>query len=88
MKKHPFLPMLLLTSACASDPQGEGPVADREYRRDVAHIESAEAFEKKKAACARSGGAVVVRRTFSRRMRGSTPEMDLATCLPGPSGIF
>jgi hypothetical protein len=89
MNKHAFLPVVLLTGACASDPPMGDRVADREYHRNAARIEAAEAFEDKKEACARSGGAVVVRRTFSRRMRSSTPEVKLATCLPGRrGGIF
>lgn len=88
MKKHACLPMLLLASACASDPPTEDELADKQYHRDVARIEAGEAFEEKKEACDRRGGAVFVRRTFSRRMRSSTPEVRLATCIPGRPGTI
>lgn len=88
MNKHACLPMLLLASACASDPPTEDELADRQYHRDVARIEAAEAFERKKEACEQRGGAVIVRRTFSRRMKSSTPEVRLATCVPERAGTI
>ncbi|HET6630354.1 MAG TPA: hypothetical protein VFG91_11320 [Woeseiaceae bacterium] len=89
MKKHACLPMLLLASACASGPPTGDELADQQYHRDAARIEAAEAFERKKEACERRAGAVVVRRTFSRRIRSSIPEVRLATCVPGrPGTIF
>lgn len=89
MKKHACLPMLLVASACASEPPTDDELADRQYRRDVARIEAAEAFERKKEACERRAGAVVVRRTFSRRIKSSTADVRLATCVPGrPGTVF
>lgn len=89
MKKQTYLPVVLLASACASDPPTEDEIADLEYHRDVTRIEAAEEFEKKKAACAARGRVTVVRRVFSRRIRSSTPEVGLVTCLSSrPPVIF
>lgn len=88
MKKHTCLPVLLLASACASEAPSAEDAADRQYQRGVARIEAAEEFEKKKATCGRRGGAVVVQRTFSDRIRSSRPETRLATCVPGRPGTI
>ena len=88
MKTPLCLPALLLAGACASQPPSEEALADSQYHRDVARIEAAEEFERDKAECHRKGGAMVVNRTFSRRIKSSRPDVRLATCLPGRPGAI
>ena len=88
MKTPLCLPALLLAGACASQPPSGEALADRQYHRDVARIEAAEEFERDKAECHRKGGAMVVNRTFSRRIKSSRPEVRVATCASGPPGAI
>jgi hypothetical protein len=85
MKPCGLLPVLALLAACAAERSADER-EDRIYRRETARIEADEAFEDKKATCARSRGVVIVNRTFSRRMRERLEDPGLATCMPGHVG--
>jgi hypothetical protein len=88
MKTPLCLPALLIAGACASQPPSEEALGDRQYQRDAARIEAAEEFERDKAECRRTGGAMVVNRTFSRRLKSSRADVRLATCVPGRAGAI
>lgn len=86
--KNRLMSMFVLVGAgaCASGAPTEDEMEDWQYRRDTARIEAREEFEKLKQDCARSRGAVVVNRTFSRRMQQTPDDVELATCMPGTIG--
>lgn len=86
MRKHACLPVLLLAGACASEPPTEDELADRQYDRDVAHIEASEEYERMKTSCTARGGTVVVNQHSSRRMKSSSTEKRLATCTVSTPG--
>lgn len=82
MRKSGLISILVLAGACASGPS-EDELEEWRYERDSGRIEAEERFEELKQDCARSRGAVVVNRTFSRRMRRTPDDTELATCQPG-----
>lgn len=85
MMKSGLWSVLALIGACAAGPPAEDG-GDWRYRRDTAGIEAQEEFEALKETCSRSRGAVIVNRTFSRRMRRTPDDVRLATCQPGAAG--
>lgn len=88
MKTPLCVPALLLAAACASQPPSEEALADWKYHRDAARIEAAEELQRANAGCHRRGGALVVNRTFSRRIKSSNPDVRLATCVSGGPGAI
>ena len=88
MKTPLWVHVMLLAGACASQPPTGEALADRQYHRDAARIEAAEKFERNKAECQRKGGALVVNRMSSPRMKSSGPDVRLATCVLGRPGAI
>ncbi|HZD52805.1 MAG TPA: hypothetical protein VE175_07135, partial [Woeseiaceae bacterium] len=85
---HAVLSVVLITSACASDSPTREETEDWQYHRDTARIEAQEAFEKMKQSCARSGGAVIVQRTFSNRIQKTPEDPQLASCARAAPGAM
>lgn len=88
MKKSELLAVVVAmgVGACASGPATDDELEDWRYARDTARIEATEKFEKLKKHCSGSHGAVIVNRTFSRRIRKTPDDVQLATCQPGAIG--
>jgi starvation-inducible outer membrane lipoprotein len=80
--KETVLAALLVVTGCATVPDETGNSERSRYRRETAHIEAREDYERLIRACARAGGTMHMHRTSSGRLAPTTAELRMASCGP------